>query len=81
MIGRLWGSVDSGGSVSGADANFYNHEITESDLMGGGMAYEQAHAAPLELHGASPFSLYHPDVIQQFPEYFNEAYRAHWGLP
>lgn len=67
--------------MSGADANFYHHELTESNLMGQGMPYEEAHAAALEAHGASPYSLYSPDVIERFPEYFNQAYRDFWGLP
>jgi filamentous hemagglutinin len=48
--------------------------------MAQGMSYDAAHAAALERAGASPFSLYHPDVIQQFPQYFNNAWRAFWGL-
>jgi len=44
------------------------------------MFYETAHAAALGKYGVSPFSLYHPEVIQQFPAAFNNAWRAYWGL-
>ena len=50
-------------------------------LMQQGMAYEEAHAAALEQYGVSPFSVYAPEVIEQFPELFNSAWRAFWGLP
>ena len=81
MIARLRTALKSGKALSGADANFYMHELTESKLMASGMSYEEAHQAALEAHGASPFSLYSPEVIKQFPEYFNQAYRDFWGLP
>jgi hypothetical protein len=81
MISRLQSALDNGGAVTGADANFYNHELIESNLMSNGVDYEAAHAAALEQAGVSPFGLYHPDVIQQFPEYFNDNWRTFWGLP
>jgi RHS repeat-associated protein len=80
MVERLRTALGNGGSIEGADANFYNHELTESSLMNGGMSYDEAHATALEQHGVSPYSLYHPDVIQQFPEYFNRNWRDFWGL-
>jgi hypothetical protein len=49
-------------------------------MMGRGMSYEAAHAASIAKYDVSPFSLYHPEVIQQFPEMFNNAWRAFWGL-
>jgi hypothetical protein len=78
MLDRLGSAV--GSRVTGADANFYLHEISESTMMGRGMSYDAAHAAALEKYGVSPFSLYHPEVIQQFPAEFNNAWRAFWGL-
>jgi hypothetical protein len=67
--------------LSGADANFYMHELTEKKLMDRGMSYPEAHEAALEAHGASRHSLYSPEVMKQFPEYFNQADRDFWGLP
>jgi filamentous hemagglutinin len=78
MIERLESQL--GSQVSGADANFYLHELSESEYMAEGLSDEAAHAAALESGGVSPFSLYHPEVIQQFPQYFNNAWRAFWGL-
>ena len=63
-----------------AAANFYTHELLEAGHMASGMSYEAAHAAALEQAGVSPFSLYHPEVIRQFPAEFNNAWRAFWGL-
>ena len=78
MIDRLTSQL--GAEVTGADANFYTHELLESQYMASGMDYEAAHAAALEQAGVSPFSLYHPDVIEQLPNYFNNNWRAFWGL-
>ncbi len=78
MLERLGAAVDS--TVSGADANFYTHELLEAENMASGLSYEEAHAAALEEAGVSPYSVYHPDVIEQFPELFNDAWRAYWGL-
>ena len=78
MLDRLESAV--GTRVAGADANFYLHEISESTMMCRGIPYDAAHAAALEKYGVSPFSLYHPEVIQQFPGQFNSGWRAFWGL-
>jgi hypothetical protein len=78
MLGRLAGQV--GSTVRGADANFYTHELLEAEYMASGMSYDAAHAAALQQAGVSPFSLYHPEVIQQFPAYFNDDWRAFWGI-
>lgn len=78
MLDRLAGQV--GSAVTGADANFYTHELLEAGHMASGMSYEAAHAAALEQAAVSPYSIYHPEVIQQFPAQFNNAWRAFWGL-
>jgi hypothetical protein len=78
MLRRLESAVDS--AVSGADANFYTHELLEAGHMAAGMDYEAAHAAALGEAGVSPFSLYHPEVIEEFGEFFNDAWRTFWGL-
>jgi hypothetical protein len=78
MLGRLAGQV--GSAVRGADANFYTHELLEAEYMASGMSYDAAHAAALQQAGVSPFGLYHPEVIQQFPAYFNNDWRAFWGM-
>jgi hypothetical protein len=80
MLQRIGAALADGQQISGADAVFYTHELTESSLMQQGMSYAEAHAAALEQYGVSPYSVYAPEVIQQFPELFNDAWRAFWGL-
>jgi filamentous hemagglutinin len=79
MLTRL--SNQLGSQATGADANFYVHELTESELMASGMSYQEAHDAALLQAQVSPFSLYAPEVIEQFPGSFNSFYRNYWGLP
>ena len=76
MLARL----QVGSVVRGADARFFTHELLEARFMASGMSYDAAHALALRQAGVSPFSLYHPTVIQQFPAHFNNNWRAYWGL-
>jgi len=78
MIDRL--SAQLGEVVTGADANFYTHELMEANFMGSGMTYDEAHTLAIQIEGVSPFSLYHPEVIEQCPECFNANWRAYWGI-
>ena len=80
MVQRLQSSFDAGQDVTGADANFFLHETSEANFMSQGLDYDAAHAASLELHGASPFSLYAPEVIDANPTLFNNAWRTAAGL-
>ena len=36
--------------------------------------------ASLAKYNVSPFSVYHPDVIEALPELFNSNWSAFWGL-
>jgi hypothetical protein len=54
------------------------HELTEADLMDAGMGYDEAHALAGQTHPT--FSNYHPEVIDQYPERFNNNWRSYWGL-
>ena len=73
MIARL-----RAGSTTPQDLNFYNHELYEKGLMDAGVSARDAHMQTLQWQGI-PYEpgyeaqLYHPSVIQQFPEYFNPA--------
>jgi RHS repeat-associated protein len=80
MIGRLKDAVANGGRLSGADANFYLHELAESTMMEAGQSYEAAHAAALLEYGHSPYSLYAPDVVNAFTHLFNANWRNFWGI-
>src|SRR5262249_37524387 len=81
MISRLRDALANGLRITGADASFYLHEISEATMMGRGLSYEAAHAAALIKYGVSEFSVYHPEVILSLPQFFNSAWRAFWGLP
>ncbi|HEY0426484.1 MAG TPA: SpvB/TcaC N-terminal domain-containing protein [Pyrinomonadaceae bacterium] len=80
MIARLREALSQGRRISGADASFYMHEVNEATLMGRGMVYDTAHAAALSKYQVSPFSVYHPEVIQAFPGEFNQNWFRFWGI-
>ena len=80
MIERLRLSLRKGERTTGADSNFYLHEISEGTFRNRGLGYDAAHEAAISKYGVSPFSLYHPDVIRSMPDFFNGAWRAHWGI-
>jgi hypothetical protein len=79
MIERLQAALDAGEVLTGADENFYLHELYEAEMMSQGMG-DAAHQAALDFYSHSPFSLYHPDVIQALPEFFNANWLRYWGL-
>lgn len=89
MIQRLQNALADGKLVAGADASFYLHEISESTMMKrliqDGLsfddAYDIAHSAVLNKYEVSPFSVYHPDVIQVLgPSHFNSSWWNFWGI-
>jgi RHS repeat-associated protein len=80
MLARLRDALAQGRRITGADASFYLHEANEATLMGRGIGYDAAHASALSKYGVSPFSVYHPDVIQSLPNQFNENWFVFWGI-
>jgi filamentous hemagglutinin len=84
MIERLRTAAAEGRPVSGADASFYMHEISESTKMRHGLSYDAAHAEALQKYNVSPFSVYHPDVITTInkiePGSFNQNWLNFWGI-
>jgi RHS repeat-associated protein len=80
MVERLRSALQSGQKVSGADASFYLHEAAEATMMRRGVLYDAAHDAALGKYGVSPYSVYHPEVIQSNPGLFNSNWRVFWGL-
>jgi hypothetical protein len=80
MLGRLRETMASGTKVSGADSIFYLHEASEATMMGRGMLYDAAHDAALLKYQVSPFSVYHPQVIQANPDFFNDRWFNFWGV-
>jgi RHS repeat-associated protein len=81
MIERLRTALSQRNPISGADASFYLHEIREATLMGRGMEYAAAHCEALNRYGVSPFSVYHPQVIQAMPQQFGPSWFEFWKLP
>lgn len=80
MIYRIESALKSGQAITGADASFYMHEAAEATMMQGGSSYKAAHEAALQKYSVSPFSVYHPEVIQNFSEWFNQGFKDFWGL-
>jgi hypothetical protein len=67
MLQRIGQAVEKGQPLTEGQANFMKHELTEAELMKGGMSYEQAHEQALTTH--PPGRNYDPDVIDEFPEF------------
>jgi hypothetical protein len=80
MIQRIESALQSGKLLTGADASFYMHEVSEFTKMGKGMGYDVAHASAIQNYEVSPFSVYHPDVIKSMPGEFNSSWFKFWGL-
>jgi hypothetical protein len=80
MIARLRTALAEGKTISGTDASFYMYEASEATMMGRGMGYEAAHDAALSKYQVSPFSVYHPEVIQSLPGSFGTGFKKFWGL-
>ncbi|ROO59297.1 RHS repeat-associated protein [Micromonospora sp. Llam0] len=80
MISRLREANASGTRISGGDASFYMHELSESQFMKMGMDYMDAHAAAFSRYDVSPFSVYPPEVVSQFSSQLSPGYKRFWGL-
>ncbi|GAB1159754.1 hypothetical protein YWY31_57790 [Paenibacillus illinoisensis] len=80
MIQRIENALQNGKPLTGADASFYMHEVSEFTKMGKGMSYDAAHASAIQKYEVSPFSVYHPDVITSMPGEFNSSWFKFWGL-
>jgi RHS repeat-associated protein len=78
MLERIRSAASGGRGLHESESNFLLHELTEADLMDAGMGYDEAHALAGQTHPT--FSNYHPEVIDQYPERFNNNWRSYWGL-
>ena len=83
MLNGLEGASNSGEDLTGADLNLCNHEMTESALQDAGLSIEtgEAHEMAGLINGVSPYSLYAPEVIQNYPDVFNQNWFDYWDLP
>ncbi len=80
MLARLKTAITEGRNISGADASFYFHELKEAELMQTGLDYEEAHVRALAEYNVSPYSVYHPEVIEAFPDEFNNNWHNAWRI-
>jgi RHS repeat-associated protein len=82
MLDRLRMALQSGESLTGADLNFFEHELLEAARVAEGIPQEIAHWAAIFEAGVSPFALYAPEVIMATggAEAWNIGYLAFWGL-
>jgi hypothetical protein len=86
MIERINSKIEKGENLTRADANFYNHELFENELMNSGMKYEDAHSAALEKYNMCEWDLYDPSSVKAADEAtggwrtFNDDYYNYWGI-
>ena len=78
MIDGIRQNIAEGRPLSEGEQNFMQHELTEAKLMDGGMSSEQAHELALKTHPL--MRNYTPEVIDRFPEWFNNNWRRAWGM-
>ncbi|WP_405444447.1 RHS repeat-associated core domain-containing protein [Streptomyces achromogenes] len=78
MIDGIRKAMVDGRPLSEGEQNFMKHELTEGRLMDGGMSYEDAHEQALQTHPL--MKNYTPEVIDRFPELFNNNWRRAWGM-
>jgi len=81
MMARVRQAFMRGERISGADASFYMHEISESTMMRRGMPYTAAHQAAIDKYRVSPYTLYHSDIVRASPIFSsNPWWRRFHGL-
>ncbi|WP_329023496.1 putative T7SS-secreted protein [Streptomyces sp. NBC_00690] len=78
MIENIRARMEAGLPLSEGQIYFMRHELTEAKLMDEGMPYEEAHEIALKTH--PHLKNYSPDVIAQYPGWFNKAWRKAWGM-
>ncbi|WP_146088336.1 hypothetical protein [Actinacidiphila yanglinensis] len=78
MVTGIRQALTAGRPLGEGEVNFLRHQLTESALMDGGASAEDAYEAALRSHPAA--RNYSPEVIDRFPELFNNAWRRAWGM-
>jgi hypothetical protein len=79
MLTRIRNALATGTPLTEADAVFYTHELAESQYMSSGMTYEDAHLAAFGKYDVSPFSVYPPEVVEQFKTELSPGYTNFWA--
>jgi hypothetical protein len=80
MLSTIEAKLSNGEKLTGAYKDFYNHEITEMNLMKQGISYNEAHLKSLEIHNVAPQALYPPEVIKEMPKWFNKNDFDYWSI-
>jgi hypothetical protein len=78
MLGRVQGAIAGGRDLAMGETNFMTHELREASLMDSGVDQDSAHELAGQTHPT--FANYDPEVIKQFPEYFNSNWCAFRGI-
>ena len=80
MLERLEQALANGEKITGADAVYYLHELKEAQLVASGINQNIAHEMALQYYKVSPYSVYHPDVINMQPKWWNDAWFDFWEI-
>ena len=80
MMNKIEEMLSDNQKLTGAYKDFYEHELTESMLMKQGQGYNAAHNMALKIHGVQPQALYSPEIIQDYPKWFNKSDYEYWGI-
>jgi len=78
MLERLNKALVTGNNLTGADASFYIHEVSEATKMSRGISYVEAHEFALNKYQVSPFSVYHPEVINTVNALEPGSFNINW---
>jgi hypothetical protein len=78
MLERIRIANATGRALTIAEENFLRHELVESELMQAGFSEYAAHMFAGLTHPT--FANYDPEVIQAYPEWFNDRWKGYWGI-
>jgi filamentous hemagglutinin len=78
MVTAVRTALAAGRALGEAEVNFLRHQLTESRLMDGGASPQDAYEQALRTH--PPARNYSPEVIDNHPGLFNNAWRRAWGM-
>ena len=78
MLERIRIANATGRALTIAEENFLRHELVESELMQAGFSEYAAHTFAGLAHPT--FANYDPEVIQAYPEWFNDRWKGYWGI-
>jgi RHS repeat-associated protein len=84
MLHRLEGiagKLVTGCQISPEDANFYEHELYEAQLMDQGYSYDEAHSLALKRYGVTEYDLYAREVYEKYRSWMGTPeWDEYWGI-